>query len=92
MLERLGGFPPKRGGAAAAAGQSAPSHLSRPAHPLTSISGNAGILMENGAALNTEKRRGLYASIYDDAMWLVDLVENLLSITRMENGSMKLNI
>lgn len=60
--------------------------------PLTSISGNAGILMENGAVLNDEKRQTLYAAIYDDAMWLINLVENLLSITRMENGSMKLNI
>ena len=60
--------------------------------PLTSISGNAGILMENAAVLDEEKKQGLYASIYDDAMWLINLVENLLSVTRMENGSMKLNI
>lgn len=60
--------------------------------PLTSISGNAGILMENAAVLDGEKRQKLYASIYDDAMWLINLVENLLSITRMENGSMKLNV
>lgn len=60
--------------------------------PLTSISGNAGILMENGAVLDGTKKQALYVSIYDDALWLINLVENLLSITRMENGSMKLNI
>lgn len=60
--------------------------------PLTSISGNAGILMRNGAVLDEEKRQGLYVSIYDDAMWLISLVENLLSITRMEGGAMKLNL
>ncbi|MDO4271093.1 MAG: sensor histidine kinase KdpD, partial [Eubacteriales bacterium] len=60
--------------------------------PLTSISGNAGILMDNGSVLDEEKKQELYTSIYDDAMWLINLVENLLSITRMENGSMKLNI
>jgi two-component system sensor histidine kinase KdpD len=60
--------------------------------PLTSISGNAGILMENGAVLDDEKRQTLYTSIYDDAMWLINLVENLLSITRMENGAMALNM
>lgn len=60
--------------------------------PLTSISGNAGILMENGAVLDKAKRQTLYTSIYDDSMWLINLVENLLSITRMENGAMKLNI
>ncbi len=56
--------------------------------PLTSISGNAGILMENGGVLTEGKKQSLYASIYDDAMWLVNLVENLLSVTRIENGAM----
>ena len=60
--------------------------------PLTSISGNAGILMENGSVLDEAKRQGLYTSIYDDSMWLIDLVENLLSITRIENGTMKLKM
>ena len=59
--------------------------------PLTSISGNAGILMESGDSLTAEKRQGIYSSIYDDAMWLIDLVENLLSITRIENGTMKIH-
>ena len=60
--------------------------------PLTSISGNAGILLESGGALDAEKRGGLYRSIYDDAMWLIDLVENLLSITRIENGAVGLSL
>lgn len=60
--------------------------------PLTSISGNAGILMENSGVLDAQKRRRLYCSIYDDSMWLINLVENLLSITRMENGAVKLNM
>lgn len=60
--------------------------------PLTSISGNAGILMESGDSLKEDTKRRLYTSIYDDSMWLINLVENLLSITRMENGAMKLNI
>lgn len=48
--------------------------------------------MENGAVLDEEKRRYLYRSIYDDSMWLINLVENLLSLTRMGNGSVSLNI
>ncbi len=60
--------------------------------PLTSISGNAAILLENLGQLDTEGRRALYASIYDDAIWLNGLVENLLTITRTENGTMKLNL
>lgn len=58
--------------------------------PLTSISGNAGILLNNGAALNEEKRCQLYTDIYEDAMWLINLVENLLTVTGFENGSMRL--
>ena len=60
--------------------------------PLTSISGNAGILMENSASLDERKKRMLYADIYDDAMWLYNLVENLLSVTRIENGTMQLRL
>ena len=60
--------------------------------PLTSISGNAGILMENGNVLDAEKRQRLYGSIYDDSLWLIHLVENLLSITRIENGTMHLKL
>ena len=60
--------------------------------PLTSISGNAGVLMNNGETLDANKRRELYADIYDDAMWLINLVENLLSVTRIEEGSMQLHL
>ena len=31
--------------------------------PLTSISGNAGILMENGAVLSASKKKALYLSL-----------------------------
>lgn len=60
--------------------------------PLTSISGNAGILMEKSISLEEEKKQEIYASIYDDSMWLVNLTENLLSITRIENGTMQLRL
>lgn len=60
--------------------------------PLTSISGNAGVLMEKSILLDESKKQELYRSIYDDSMWLVNLTENLLSITRIENGTMHLQI
>ena len=60
--------------------------------PLTSISGNAGVLMENSSVLDEATNQRLYADIYDDSMWLVQLVENLLSITRLENGGLDLRI
>lgn len=60
--------------------------------PLTSISGNAGVLMEKSISLPEEKKQEIYTSIYDDSMWLVNLTENLLSITRIENGTMHLQL
>ena len=60
--------------------------------PLTSISGNATILMEKSISLKEEERQEMYNAIYDDSMWLVNLTENLLSITRIENGTMQLQI
>ena len=59
--------------------------------PLTSISGNAALLMENMGNLDEARRQKLYDSIYDDAIWLNGLVENLLMITRTENGAMSIN-
>lgn len=60
--------------------------------PLTSISGNAGVLMEKNISLDESKKQEIYSSIYDDSMWLVNLTENLLSITRIENGTMHLQM
>ena len=60
--------------------------------PLTSISGNAAILLEDSGDLCESRKKTLYASIYDDAIWLNGLVENLLTITRTENGTIKLNL
>ena len=60
--------------------------------PLTSISGNASNLLSNGDSFDSDTKRQLYTDIYDDSMWLINLVENLLSLTRMGNGSVSLNI
>ncbi len=60
--------------------------------PLTSIYGNASNLLNNEAALTQEIKHQMYEDIYDDAIWLTGLVENLLSITRIEDKEMRLNI
>ncbi|KGE17027.1 sensor histidine kinase [Paenibacillus wynnii] len=60
--------------------------------PLTTISGNAGILIGNSEVLNEEQKKGLYTDIYDDSLWLINLVENLLSITRIDKGALNLNL
>ena len=36
--------------------------------------------------------RDRYQDIYDDSMWLINLVENLLSVTRLEEGRLNLRI
>lgn len=58
--------------------------------PLTCISGNAAVLLNNADAIDEERRKNLYLDIYDDSMWLINLIENLLSVTRIENGTMNL--
>lgn len=60
--------------------------------PLTSISGNANILLSSSDVMNSEKKRKLYSDIYDDSLWLINLVENILSVTRIEDGTMHLNL
>ena len=60
--------------------------------PLTSISGNADFLMNNATKIDLEKKQEIYSNIYDDSIWLINLVENILSVTRIENGTMKLNL
>ncbi len=60
--------------------------------PLTSISGNAGILMEDEDVIDAKTKRQIYRDIYDDSTWLINLVENLLAITRIEDGRMKLMV
>lgn len=58
--------------------------------PLTSISGNASNLLSNGSVFDEQTKLQIYHDIYDDSMWLINLVENLLSVTRIEEGRMNL--
>lgn len=60
--------------------------------PLTSISGNASNLLANDARLDGDARHQIFLDIYDDSIWLINLVENLLSITRIEDGRMNLRL
>ncbi|WP_159560311.1 sensor histidine kinase [Streptococcus halichoeri] len=52
--------------------------------PLTSISGQARLMMEAANPLERAQMVELATYIYDDAMWLINLVENLLSITKLD--------
>ena len=58
--------------------------------PLTSISGNASILLSGDSNLDLDTRNRIYTDIYDDSAWLHNLVENLLAVTKIEEGRLEL--
>jgi two-component system sensor histidine kinase KdpD len=60
--------------------------------PLTGISGNASILQSESLKMDEQKKQQIYADIYSDAMWLYNLVENLLSVTRFDSRSVNLKL
>lgn len=60
--------------------------------PLTSISGNADTLLHSYNMLDEQTRKQIFTDIYDDAQWLTGLVENLLFITKITDGSVKLHL
>ena len=53
--------------------------------PLCSISGNADMLLGNSDRLDEATKHQIYSDIYDDSEWLIGVVENLLSITRLND-------
>lgn len=60
--------------------------------PLTSISGNASNLLSNDTSLDRNTKQRLYLDIYDDSMWLNSMVEDLLTVARIEEGRLNLRI
>lgn len=54
--------------------------------PLTSILGASSAIVDNDALLTSEERKRLAREIRDDSQWLIRMVENLLSVTRMDDG------
>ena len=58
--------------------------------PLTSISGNAGMLLSDGGTLDEASKKQMYADIQEDSAWLHNLVENLLAVTKLQEGRMDL--
>ena len=59
--------------------------------PLTSILGNASNLLSNAHLFDEKTKSQIYLDIYDESWWLINLVENLLSVTKIEDGDMHLN-
>ena len=59
--------------------------------PLASISGNASNLLANDQKMDASERTQAFTDIYDDALWLINLVENLLAVTKIGEGKVNLN-
>ena len=51
--------------------------------PLTGIVGTTNVLLEEDERLSPEQRKALLQDANEDAQWLIRVVENLLSITRL---------
>lgn len=58
--------------------------------PLTSIYGSSEALLENPEAIDEEQKNKLVEGIKEDSRWLIDMVENLLSVTRIDGGRIDL--
>lgn len=55
--------------------------------PLTSIIGSASTYIENKNDFKEDEKLELIEKINDDANWLLNMVENLLSVTRIQNNT-----
>lgn len=58
--------------------------------PLTTIYGSSTTLLENDDAMTNEQKQKIVLGIKEDSEWLMRMVENLLSITRIDNGRVKI--
>ena len=59
--------------------------------PLTTIYGFSETLCEKGDSLSDEQKQKMLHGIKEDAQWLIRMVENLLSITKIDAEQVKLN-
>ncbi len=59
--------------------------------PLTTIYGASSSILDNYDRLTDEQKTQMIGGIREDSDWLIRMVENLLSITRIDSGNVKLN-
>lgn len=58
--------------------------------PLTTIYASSTTLLDNKDTITEEQRDKIVVGIKEDSEWLVRMVENLLSITRIDSGTVKI--
>lgn len=58
--------------------------------PLTTIYGSSSAILENESEFTDDQKNRMIKGIQDDAQWLSRMVENLLSITKLDSGNVKI--
>ncbi len=58
--------------------------------PLTTIYGSSSTILDNYESLSDEQKRKMLTGIMEDSEWLTRMVENLLSVTRLDGENVKL--
>ena len=58
--------------------------------PLTTIYGSSSALLESRQSLSEQQQITMLNGIKEDSEWLMRMVENLLSITRIDSGKVKI--
>ncbi len=58
--------------------------------PLTTIYGSSSVLLEHYGEFSEEQNRQMLQGIKEDSQWLSRMVENLLSITRIDGNNVKI--
>ncbi len=59
--------------------------------PLTGIIGNSSLFLDQETLMNESAKRELVSNIYQDATWLLHMVENLLSVTRIQGDNLSIS-
>lgn len=59
--------------------------------PLTALSGAGNVLADKYDTLNDTERKQLATDISEEILWLINLVENILSMTKINDSKFELN-
>lgn len=59
--------------------------------PLTGMIGNSSVFLENQERLSEDEKKEIVTNIYNDSNWLLNMVENLLTVTRIKGDNLTIS-
>lgn len=59
--------------------------------PLTGIIGNSSVYLENHLSLSENEKNEIVTNIFNDSNWLLNMVENILTVTRIKGDNLSIN-